>query len=306
MISRLLAGLFLLLNLSTFSQYLKIPIDTNYFWKQLSVTSPSVSNCSYNYQIKYKKDTIINSKTYNKYSTFGAATGNSLSPCSPYHVKNGYLRQDTIAKKVFILDNGFIERPLYNFNKMIGDTMQIYQFNLNANITVTITMRDSTMFGDGKYHRRQWAINSTYGNSIYEGMGCVTGGLYAHNSAGYVPNTEGFTCFGRTTPFSPYFGGSSSNCYLSSVGISDNFLTTDFIKIYPNPAIDVLNIEFMNADLSARLESQILNSLGQVVKEEKIYFENGKAKINVKHLSAGIYTVRFIGENNYSVKFIKE
>jgi hypothetical protein len=287
---RILPLLFLLLYLNSFSQYLKIPIDTNYFWKQLSVTSPSVSNCSYNYQIRYKKDTVINSKIYNKYSTFGAITGNSVSACSPYHIKHGYLRQDTIAKKVFILDNGFIERPLYNFSKMIGDTMQIYQFNLNANITVTVTMRDSTMFGDGKYHRRLWAINSTYGNSIYEGMGCVTGGLYAHNSAGYVPNTEGFTCFGKITPYAPFFGGSSSSCYLSYTVLNDNLLKeSSSIKIYPNPIKDKFQIEFQNK-ITQDLKLNITNSLGQTL----YILDNPSQKqnIDISFLSSGIYYLK--------------
>lgn len=286
-------------------QYLKIPIDTNYFWKQVSVTTPSISNCNYNYQIRYKKDTIVNSKTYNKYSTFGVATGNSVSPCNPNFIRHGYLRQDTLAKKVFILDNNFIEQPLYNFSKMIGDTMQIYQFNLSANITVTITMLDSTMFGDGKYHRRQWAINSTYGNSIYEGMGCVTGGLYAHNSAGYIPNTEGFICFGKTTPFSPYFGGSSSNCYLSSVGLNENIsMGNDMFKIYPNPTNDILNIDvdILNGNSS---KLQILNSLGQILSEEKI--KDPKSQINLSHFPSGIYYLKMQGINGQKViKIIKE
>lgn len=305
MIYRLLTALLLLFNSISFSQYLKIPIDSNYFWKQLSVTSPSVSNCNYNYQIRYKKDTVVNSKTYNKYSNFGAVSGNSISPCSPYFVKHGYLRQDTIAKKVFILDNNFVERPLYNFNKMIGDTMQIYQFNLNANITVTITMRDSAMFGDGKYHRRQWAINSTYGNSIYEGMGCVTGGLYAHNSGGYVPNTEGFICFGKITPYTPFFGGSSSSCYLSYTGLDDTFLMeSSLIKLYPNPIKDKLQIEFQN-EAAQETKLNITNSLGQLV-----YFSNNpnqKQEINLNFLPSGIYYLKIQTNSEQRIfKIVKE
>jgi hypothetical protein len=305
MIYRILTSLFLLSKISAFSQYLKIPIDTNYFWKQISIATPSISNCSYNYQIRYTKDTIVNSKIYNKYSIFGATTGNSISPCNPNHIKHGYLRQDTIAKKVFILDNNFGERPLYNFSKMIGDTMQIYQFNLNANITVTVTMRDSTMFGDGKYHRRQWAINSTYGNSIYEGMGAATGGLYAHNYGGYIPYTEGITCFGKIIPFSPFFGSSSSSCYLSYVGLKDNFLlANNLIKTYPSPVIDKLTIDFENAT-NKKINCIILNSLGQIV--YSLDDLKNKQQMDLTFLSCGIYYLKIIDGSSYQAKkIIKE
>ncbi len=294
----------LLFNLTAFSQYLKIPTDSNYFWKQQSVTSPSLSNCSYHYQIRYKKDTVINSKTYNKYSTFGAVTGNSVSACSPYHVKNGYLRQDTLAKKVFILDNNFVERPLYNFTKMIGDTMQMYQFNLNATITVTITMRDSTIFGDGKYHRRQWAINSTYGNSIYEGMGCVSGGLYAHNSGGYVPNTEGFTCFGKITPFTHYFGGSPSSCVLNYVGLKENTSTGGNFKAFPNPAQENLFVTSENMDLNM-IKLDLTNSLGQSI---RFHSETIDTQIicKIEELPPGIYFLKIYSKTELeTIRFIK-
>ncbi len=287
------------------AQYKKMPIDSNYYWKQSSANT-NTSSCVYHYQIKYKKDTIIGSKTYNKYSTFGAAAGNTLSPCNVDFVKHGYLRQDTLNKRVFILDNNFIEHPLYNFTKMVGDTMQMYRRDLNTNITVTVTIRDSIQMNDGSYRRRQFAISNSpnYGNYFVEGMGSMAAGLYGHTVLGYIPNSESLNCFGKISPFFTLLG--SSNCYLSYVGLSDNFLTTNLIKIYPNPASDILKIEFLNAERCPTAKLEIIDNLGQTVKEEEIYFENGKGKINVKQLTSGIYTAKLTGKNNYSLKFIKE
>ena len=88
------------------------------------------------------------------------------------------------------------------------------------------------------------------------------------------------------------------------VGVKENSINNSSKKIYPNPAKDFLNIDvdILN-DNNAKL--QILNSLGQIIREEEMYFENGKSKINVRQLTSGIYTARFTGEINYSLKFIK-
>lgn len=59
-------------------------------------------------------------------------------------------------------------------------------------------------------------------------------------------------------------------------GLSSNIKTNDLINIYPNPTNDVLNIKFLDTEQSSKL--QIINSLGQTVKEEEIHFETEKQK----------------------------
>ncbi|MBA3682758.1 MAG: hypothetical protein H0W73_16585 [Bacteroidetes bacterium] len=83
------AFLLSLICITAYAQYKKIPIDSNYYWKQTSANT-NTSSCAYHYQIKYKKDTIIGSKSYNKYSTFGATAGNTVSPCNVDFVTSVY------------------------------------------------------------------------------------------------------------------------------------------------------------------------------------------------------------------------
>jgi hypothetical protein len=287
-----------------YSQYKKIPIDSNYYWKQSSTTNTNTSNCKYNYQIKYKKDTVINARTYNKYSTFGAATGNSVSPCNVDFVRHGYLRQDTINKRVIILDNNFIERPLYNFSKVVGDTMLFYRRDINANITLTVTIRDSIQFTDGVYHKRQYAITTNYGNHFVEGLGSINSGLFGHTVIGYIPYTEVFYCFGKINPFNTLYTGTGwqSQCFLSYTGVEDKFLLNTDIKIYPNPTEDVLNIEFEN---SKETNFSILNSFGQIVYLSKNL--NSKQEIDLSFLSRGVYYLKIQNNDIYkALKIVKQ
>ena len=70
-----------------------------------------------------------------------------------------------------------------------------------------------------------------------------------------------------------------------SSGVENN------IKIYPNPANEILNIEFVTlSGVDTRNTNySILNSLGQVIKEEEINFKNKNASIKTDDLANGVY-----------------
>ncbi len=67
-------------------------------------------------------------------------------------------------------------------------------------------------------------------------------------------------------------------------------MINDKLKLYPNPANEILNVdcEILNAENS---KIEILNSLGQMVREEELIFKDGKAIINVKDLENGVYVL---------------
>ena len=80
------------------------------------------------------------------------------------------------------------------------------------------------------------------------------------------------------------------------IGMSANVseINNNSINIYPNPAIDVLNIENANS-------VTILNITGQTV------YEGNETQINVSQYPAGIYVILIEGENGtYTQKFVKE
>jgi PKD repeat protein len=75
------------------------------------------------------------------------------------------------------------------------------------------------------------------------------------------------------------------------IGINENSLD-DMIRIYPNPANGILNIENTSGE---KITLSIYSLTGQMVLESKI--QNGSEVINLSNMNKGIYFVRYITEN---------
>jgi len=65
------------------------------------------------------------------------------------------------------------------------------------------------------------------------------------------------------------------------------------IKIYPNPAYGILNIENATGE---EITLSIFNMTGQQILENRI--QEGKTVLNLDHLDAGVYFVRYLTESN--------
>lgn len=75
------------------------------------------------------------------------------------------------------------------------------------------------------------------------------------------------------------------------------------LKLYPNPAKDVLNIAIANGNLPDSFV--IYNNLGQVITQAKVSSEND-LKVNTSSFSAGIYMIRVSKDNDSkTLQFIK-
>lgn len=73
----------------------------------------------------------------------------------------------------------------------------------------------------------------------------------------------------------------------------------DFIKIYPNPVNDILNIDLSTQIAGKSMDILIINTEGRIVyRKEKIV--QLQEQVNVKQLPAGWYTIRLIGDNTSS------
>jgi len=65
------------------------------------------------------------------------------------------------------------------------------------------------------------------------------------------------------------------------------------IKIYPNPAYGILNIENATGEM---LTLSIYSLTGRQILEDRI--REGTTVINIDHLDAGVYFVRYLTESN--------
>ena len=124
-------------------QYKKMPLDTNHYWHEYFFFSqwPSTYyNCDYQYEVI--KDTLISSKIYHKVAITNKVC-NPIWACCFYSPYTAFLRQDTLLKIVCILDTGYKEKILYNFNKILNDTAMLFDPIGKSFNTYTVNTKDS-------------------------------------------------------------------------------------------------------------------------------------------------------------------
>ncbi|MEQ9147179.1 MAG: T9SS type A sorting domain-containing protein, partial [Cytophagales bacterium] len=74
--------------------------------------------------------------------------------------------------------------------------------------------------------------------------------------------------------------------------------------LYPNPAFDVMHIDFSEANI-AQAEISISNLQGQILISENS--ENGKAQIEIENLKSGIYFIQVKSDKGqFTKKFVKQ
>ncbi len=244
---------------------------------------PCYGTWTYNY-ILTGGDTIIGTYQYKKiYSQLESCSGPNPCYCDPNsagYVLHYYaaIRNDTIAKKVFIALNG-IDSMLYDFNLNLGDTLRGANTWLSSveQCPSTVSSIDSVLCGS--HYRKRW-ITSISNCAIIEGIGST---------------------FGIFSPICPPFeSGCDLNCFSqNNVTLYGNGLceplfikesnTTPQIKISPNPTAHDLTISIL-LPISEAISFTLYNPLGQAVKEMRIAdFENQEIKMNVDELPAGLY-----------------
>ncbi len=119
----------------------------------------------------------------------------------------------------------------------------------------------------------------------------------AHDST-YIPTQAGIYYCTATDVYGCV--GTSNSINWIMPGISIPIETTD-LMLYPNPAIDVLNIKFNTPQ--EKLVLRIFDSLGRIVLEEVI---SGDKAINISSLNIGVYQCVFSGnQKTFSQKLVK-
>lgn len=82
-----------------------------------------------------------------------------------------------------------------------------------------------------------------------------------------------------------------------------NETTSDgFFKVYPNPALDVLNIQNIS---NLNSEIRIFNLLGKCLLTKMIKSNQDELQLDVSSIPAGIYSIEFSSENNSTYRISK-
>jgi len=253
-------------------------------------------------------DTIINEKTYHK---FCQNIGTKDNPV--YRGIGGIREQD---RKIYYCGPPYtlnhnaqgddFEYLLYDFSKQIGDTVR-----MNEHRKYVITEIDSIKVGN--QYRKRYQISGPYMlnnfDYIIEGIGSVKAGLLG--SITDIPTCVGcqyewnFVCFsqnGETVYLNPAFVDCNS---LHMTSMPDSKASNQFVRIYPNPAINKLTIDFVQFAYG-EIQIALYDIMGKQVAWE-VKSKNQTMEIDVNSLIEGIYFVKIYSDNNLVnvLKFVK-
>ena len=89
--------------------------------------------------------------------------------------------------------------------------------------------------------------------------------------------------------------------YMDAVGIEKFNLIKNDLKLFPNPAQDILQIQF-TVDVENEFKTiSIYNKLGQLLREEDLIFKNKTASIKTEELENGVYVLKLHGKSLQTV-----
>jgi hypothetical protein len=89
--------------------------------------------------------------------------------------------------------------------------------------------------------------------------------------------------------------------YMDAVGIEKFNLLKNDLRLFPNPAQDILQMQF-TVDVENEFKTIIIyNKLGQLLREEDLIFKNKTASIKTDDLENGVYVLKLHGTNLQTV-----
>lgn len=208
----------------------------------------------------------------------------------------GFLREDTVLGKVWFY-NEHLEKEylVMNLDLNLKDTFDIYNWSGEA-IHFTV---DSVYYRNDLKHIRINAstIMCSFEERItfIEGSGTTASFNYQGELNGNSVDSY-MLCHhknGEKVAGNILF---NDTCSVYGVGIEDKITNQESIKIFPNPASDIIEFDLGNIDFDI-ISVKIYNALGKPVMKDNIRI--GQNQINTSKLDEGIYFINF-EYNNYS------
>ena len=210
----------------------------------------------------------------------------------------GAIRQDS-SKRIYVYLN-FINHDelLYDFSLQVGDTIPWGYFHGSTD-TVVISSIDSIFDGINFRKQFQLSTSSTLGidvPSLIEGIGS-TFGLMADLEPEIFEMSSVLHCY--TQNDSIKFTDSTINA--CKIIDNNNFiLKHSGIKIFQNLFVSQAIIQFDEAIVNEKFELEIYNSIGVLIKREKV-FANNDYILKSDELKSGMYLIN-IYNSQYAFK----
>jgi len=288
----ILSILMLLANQLIWSQSYDPILSYTKQWNVLEISSPpSGGDYYFTHSLKVVGDTILNNEHYYK-------IGITYSQNSPYQYSGFLMREDSSGK---VWGARFIENSLqgqglmYDFSINIGDTVNPYNYN-NYNMTPLIVQNIDIVFFANKFRKRiglSFSFSTDTVENWYEGIGSSNGLIY-----------PGSFIWDYSVYLLAFYEDSAwvwINPVFNSIWVgTENVMQNESIKVYPNPASNILKID--NEEM-ANLE--VLNLQGQIV-ESKMLIEKSNT-LDLSNLISGVYTLRIKTDRSIVIrKLIKQ
>jgi hypothetical protein len=252
-------------------------LSENKLWSNAVFGSENPDIYKSSYWIKFQGDTTINNVRYKKILQADDALH------SDWYV-NGYIREDTVAQKVYLFNNYTeSDQLLYDFSLEKGDSILIWD-------GVTFVKIDTVLyepFGDSKNTLKQICFNKGCTHKWIKGIGSSRGVLNGLNTIKTVGAYYYLLCYYK-----------NENMVYSNPEFNDCFITTatrelpvssDLIRAFQRTK-GKLTVE-LNKAKSGKL--YLYNTMGQLYKTEII-----TERLNTISLPGnGIFIYRFKSED---------
>lgn len=264
-------------------------IQENLTWDVLSANGSVNPFCDYvgGYRQFIWGDTTIQGNDYKIVNGIMIASTESGPFCPPFHISNdtvfkiGFIREDTIARKVFVYDIDYGDALLYDFSLSVGDTLFSY-INFCDNLIIdsigTITLfnlenRNIFYLNNGEFYIEGIGGSQGLKNPLCQGIGFW--------NESFCVLKDGDAIFNFSDQF--------VNCF--QVLTIEKFQNIQDVIIYPNPANSGIKIKTNN------LNEKFLFLFDINGKE---YFRGSmteSSEISTHMLSNGQYIVKIIDGN---------
>nr|NQU91924.1 T9SS type A sorting domain-containing protein [Bacteroidota bacterium] len=258
-------------------------------WNELEYHWQPMSHINYSYILQ--GDTTIESVVYQKIIYDDSGSSSDLR----YYA--GAIRQDTVAKKVFVRDCSFTseEVDLYDFSKSPGDTVLVGEEGYGPDGGYYIIEHiDSILIGD-QYRRTFHFTNPIYGAYWIEGIGSTRGLFSPVNEVPTGFNWWELTCFWHNEELI-FLDPEFNECFPNWTGVDENLTKLqNVVTIYPNPVTDLSTIE-LNSVGDGTIVIKIVDLQGRVIAKYELSGEK-QVFINRNDFNKGIYFIEAIGKN---------
>jgi len=278
-----------ILHINVYAQQYHKMIRKNVFWDEATYLSVAPCYTSIGRLEFIDGDSLIEGHYYrfsNGYPFIGTpGPGGTL--CPPYYVdtipyKSAFLREDTIAKKVFIYNEicSPHDQLLYDFSLLPGDTLNS-EFHSDTFVLDTI-------------------IDTVLLNGQIRKMFCFDPGCNTY----YIESVGGWQGLTYPLAIGLGFGGhllcvneNNENIWGYSCGYSfvivENYTKNDFY-VFPNPTSGIIEIK-VETGLMPAATFHLYNSFGQIILSTELV--SNSLKLNLSSLKPGGYYYSIVSAN---------